>query len=390
MATWWQKLIGRMAYKGLTLSYTPGYLKPALYDAFSTVTREAYGKNTAFFACVSALCFGAGEAPLIVGEKTSRPAPILDLMRRPNPLMGYTELMQITMAYLATGGNAYWHKVRNQRGVVIEVWPYPHGVILPKAGGPLWLEGYNFYKPNTGLSITLDRDDIVHFKWPLIDPHRPYQAMAPLVIAAAEVGTDNEATRYLHTLLVNDAMPRTIIRTNPERYLNPDEVQRTKDQFRAIYGGDGLGGVMVLEGGVDVTRLSLNLEELAFEAMHRIPEARICAVLRVPPIIAGVNVGLERSTFANYGEARRSFTQDTRVPLWNGISSEVAADQDLNPEGLPIYHDTSMVAALQEDQNALWQRVITAYQANLMEAATAQALLRLPIYTPLPSREESL
>ena len=48
--------------------------------------------------------------------------------------------------------------------------------------------------------------------------------------------------------------------------------------------------------------------------------------MRVPPIIAGLNVGLERSTFANYSEAVTHFTTGTLVPLWRIVASEVEAD----------------------------------------------------------------
>ena len=72
--------------------------------------------------------------------------------------------------------------------------------------------------------------------------------------------------------------------------------------------------------------MSLNLQEMAFEAMAKLPESRIAAVMRVPPIIARLNVGLDRSTFSNYGEARKAFAQDTLATLWRLVSSEITAD----------------------------------------------------------------
>lgn len=345
--------VARMALKAASFSVVPSWVSESiLIPSFRSLTREAYQKNSAFFACVSALTFGASEAPLIVLDMNELPLPVhplRQLLRRPNPIMTWSEFETMIIAYMAIGGNAYGHKVRAKGSKrVVELWPYHAGQVVPVPGGPLWIQGWT-YDDGSGTLQSIPREDIIHFKWPTPDPDQPWMAQAPLRAAAAEVDADNEASRFLRALLQNDAVPRTIISQSPSRFMNDDEVKRAKQQFKDRYSGDNRGDVLVLEAGAAISRLSLNLEEMAFEALHRIPEARITAVMRVPAIIAGLNVGLEKATYANYGEARTSFTLDTRVPLWNIVASELEADEDLNPGGLLyIRHDLSRVAALQE------------------------------------------
>lgn len=375
--------LARLALKASAFSIVPEWVSESiLMPSFRSLVNEGYTKNAAFFACVSALSFGAGEAPLAMyaGEKKLERHPTLKLLKKPNALMSQAEFQTIILTYMAIGGNAYGHKVRNGGGRVVEIWPYHAGQFSPVPGGGGWISHYT-YDDGSGTLQRVEAADVLHWKWPSVDPAQPWMAMPPLRAAASEVDADNEASRYLRALLQNDAVPRTIISQSTTRFMNDDEVRRAKAQFADRYGGDNRGGVLILEAGATVNRLSLNLEEMAFEAMHNIPEARIASVMRVPPIIAGLNVGLNRSTFSNYEEARKTFTQDTRVPLWNIIAGEIDADPDLNPDSeLTVRHDLSRVAALQEDENNKWTRVISGFNAGLMSEEAAQGLLNLPLY----------
>lgn len=355
------------------------FLKPS----FRSLTTEGYARNAAFFACVGALATSFPEPPLLVwdGEGTDAKRltthPLRFLLRRPNPLMGEDEMAIWTIAYMAIGGNAYWHKVRGKNGKVVELWPYHAGQISPVPGGPTWIAGYEF-DDGAGRKTPVPAEDVVHFKWPAPDPTQPWMAQPPLLAAAREVDTDNEATRYLMALLKNDAVPRTMIMTPADTLLDRESKRQLKEQFARTYGGEGRGDVAVLDGGATVSRLSLNLEELAFEALHRIPEARIASALRVPPIVAGLNVGLERSTYSNYGEAVTHFTTGTLVPLWRIVASEVEADLGAEFGGVTVRHDLSQVQALQEDETARWSRVDTAVRGGYMTINQALTALGQP------------
>lgn len=371
--------MARRTVKASTFTIIPSWVRESfLTPSFRTLTDEGYKRNAAFFNCVSTLAMSFPEPPLTVydgdGDEAERlpTHPLRFLLRRPNPLMGEDELAIYTIVYLAIGGNAYWHKVRARTGAVIQLWPYHAGQILPVPGGDSWIAGYE-YDDGTGRKVKIPSEDIVHFKWPAPDPAQPWMAQPPLLAAAREVDTDNEATRYLFALLKNDAVPRVMIMTPADVMMDFEQKRQLKEQFVRTYGGDGRGEPAVLDGGAKVERLSLGLQELAFEALHRIPEARIAGALRVPPIIAGLNVGLERSTFANYAEAVKHFTTGTLVPFWRLVASEVEAD--LGPEfggGVSVRHDLSQVQALQEDQNAKWQRVNGAINAGYITVNEAR------------------
>lgn len=345
------------------------WIRATFFDAdFYSLNSEAYKKNSAVFACLSALAFAFIEPPLKFYGKDSAELPdhpSRKLIITPNDIMGEGELMLHVITYLGIGGNAYFHKVRNSQGQVIGLKPYHIGNISPVPGrGESWVDGYEF-DDGTGKKLPIPKEDIVHFKWPSVDPSQPWVAMPPLLPALREVATDNEAVRYLKAILQNDAVPRMVMFT-PEGYdIDSEEKQnKVKAQWRAKYGGDNRGDIALVPAGTRVERISLNLEELAFDAIHRIPESRITACLRVPAIIAGLNTGLENATYSNFGEAKEQFTRGTLSPLWNLCASEIAADKDLNPKGDTVAFELAKVQALQEDTNSKWERFTAALNAG--------------------------
>lgn len=338
-----------------------------LTPTFDRLTSEGYQKNAVVTACVSALTFTYAEPPLLVWSKEGEAGealpnhPLRQLLKNPNVLMGEDELWQYTIAYMAIGGNAFWHKVRSGAGRVVELWPYHAGQVRCVPGGSAWVKGYEFNDGSTDWQ-PVPSEDVVHFKWPLIDLSQPWQAQPPLRSTARAVDTDSEIDRYLYALLANDAVPRTLIRQSAERFMTADEVERAKAQWKERYGGDNRGGVAIIEAGAEVERLGLNLQELAFDALRKVPEARIAAAFRVPAILAGLNVGLEQATYSNYAQARLAFTQDTLVPLWRAAAAEVQSA--LAPEfgnGVILRHDLNEVASLQEDVNNKWTRLGSAF-----------------------------
>lgn len=387
--------LARLLLKASTdFSIVPAWVTTSvLTPSFRSLTRDGYQRSSAFFACVSALAFAFPEPPLLVYDDegdAGQPLPqhgLRRLLRNPMPTMGEAEILATTIVYMAIGGNAYWHKIRGKGGQVVQLKPYHAGQIMPVPGGPTWIRSYLYDALGSGgmgaaegTLPSIDPADIVHFKWPSPDPAQPWMSQPPIVAAATEVDADVEASRYVFALLQNDAVPRTVVTIPADRPLLDGEYERIKEQWKERYGGDRRGDVAVLEAGASVARMSLNLQEMAFEAMAKLPESRIAAVMRVPPIIAGLNVGLDRSTFSNYGEARKAFAQDTLATLWRLVSSEITAD--LLPEfggmgGVDVRFDLSRVAALQEDTTAKYNRTVNVYKAGLVTRNEGRRMLGL-------------
>jgi HK97 family phage portal protein len=374
--------LARRQAKAAELPFIPSWIKTSWLDpSFDRLTREGYKANAAVYGCISALTFAFPEAPLVVSQLAGDPLPrhpLQLLLQRPNPLLSEAELALIVATYLSIGGNCYLHKIRSGAGLPVELWPYHAGQMRPVPSPTAWVDAYE-YTDGSGVWHRVPAADIVHLRWPSVDPEQPWLALPPLRAVAREVDTDTEATRYLYALLVNDAMPRAAITLPPGVTLTDAQFARLQQQWQSRHGGDNRGRAAFLEGGATVERLALSMEELAFDALRRVPETRIAMAFRVPAIIAGLNAGLEKATYANFAEARRMFVENTLVPLWRLIADTI--EQDLGAEfggNLLVRHDLGRVGALQENEDAKYTRVLGAWESGLITRNEGRQALGLP------------
>ena len=360
-----------------------GFIAPT----FRALCTEGVKANGIVWSCLSVLAFAYPEAKLRIyrdaagGMEPVPNHPLAALLSRPNPQMGMAELLQYLILYKAISGNAYIYKCRSAARKVVELWPLNDSQIVPVAGGNTLISHYEWQDEESGHEVRIPAEDIVHLRW-LPDPLYPQRGVAPLVAVARDVDTDNEATKYCFALLANDATPRTVMQLPVgSKVQSKDEADRMRYQFMEKYGGVNRGTVAIVDNGATISRLSLNLQELAFEALRRVPEARISAAFRVPAILAGLNVGLDAATYANVAHLRRYFTETTLAPLWRMDADEIGSD--LLPEfggsaGLVVAFDTSGVVAMQEAvaEKRLW--VDGAVSRGYMLVNEGRAALGLP------------
>jgi len=137
----------------------------------------------------------------------------------------------------------------------------------------------------------------------------------------------------------------------------------------------------VLMGGAKAEPYGFSPEQMDMKALHRIPEERIAAVLRVPAIIAGLGAGLDRSTYANFREAREMFAEMTLMPLYAFDSATL--NMQLTPEftsdkHIKIAFDVTDLRAFQEDEDAKWARLDQAVRSGWVRKNEARTDVGLP------------
>jgi HK97 family phage portal protein len=378
-----QRIVERAEAKAATLPFVPEYLKTSwLTPTFQRMAHEGYASNAAVFQVLAVLAKSYPEPPLEVRNMDGEPQPghpLQQLLDRPNPVMSWAEMMLYIIVYKGIGGQIYLHKVRNGKGPsaqVVELWPYHAGQIMPVPSQFNWVDHYEYDLGDGKAKVPIPAQDVIHLKWPSIDLEQPWLSLPPLRAIAQEVDSDSQMTRYLWALLKNDATPRTVITMPQGQGLTEVQFTRMKQQFMQRHGGDNRGGVGVLEGGATLNRMSLSMQELAWEALRRIPESRIAGAFGVPAILAGLYVGLEKATYANYREARAHLTENTLVPMWK--SDAVELTQALANEfggNIEVHFDLSKVAALQEAEDSKNTRVVTAYDKGIITKNEARTIL---------------
>jgi phage portal protein BeeE len=117
-------------------------------------------------------------------------------------------------------------------------------------------------------------------------------------------------------------------------------------------------------------------EQMDMKALHRVPEERIAAVLRVPAIIAGLGAGLDRSTYANFREAREMFAEMTILPLYGfdqaTVNTQLLPDFTNDPRVSTAF-DITDLRALQEDEDKKYARLNIGVQGRWVTKNEARA-----------------
>jgi HK97 family phage portal protein len=358
--------------------------------------------NSAVFACLSAICTAYPEAPAKVwlepepGQREwQQDHPLQSLLDKPNPYLTREQLWHYVQWCKHVNGNAYLRKIRAGAGNVTELWPISPLRVQPittreDAARGRFISYYAYTFDPAKDPLHIPPEDMVHFKLGLDDrDHR--LGLAPLARLVDEVMGDDEASRWQTTMLGNGGSIGMLVEVPPDSTLTPEQAETLKADMQERFGGKNRGRVGVLMGGAKASPYGFSPEQMDMKALHRIPEERIAAVLRVPAIIAGLGAGLDRSTYANFREAREMFAEMTILPLYAFDASSI--NQQLLPEftsdpRLRVAFDITDMRALQEDEDNKWKRLNEAVKTGWVDVSEARTDVGLP--PDMPEVEQEL
>ena len=340
-------------------------------SGFENNVKEAHQKNVIIFKCFDLIFKSIFEAPLVGikesdGEMLPPEHKLNEFLRRPAGYRIPTRVFwyRVMMNYYF-GGNAFLDKVRNGANRVIELTPLRSDRVKIIASKPDYILGYEY---QVGCeTYTLPREDVVHHYYPnVLDD---YYGLPYIYSAFRDIDISNEITDLKKVLLQNKGIsPGTIVSVKGE--LSEDQQKRLIQQFKNRFGGDGRGGIAVIGAeGTDIKSISMNMDELGMESLNDVDEATLCALMGVPPILVGLNVGLKRSTYSNYEQAHEEFYQGTIQPLQTELATMlnegVIPDMGLNGR-FKCKFDITNVAAFSSIRKSKREESRQAYKTGII------------------------
>lgn len=347
--------------------------------------------NSAVMACVSWITRTFPEAPLQVLRRDTEGEwaavddhALTQVLEQPNPYYSGPLLWMATLTDWVLDGNAYWLKLRTGSGKVTELWYVPAALIEPAwpRDGAEFISHYE-YKPDGSTPVRLERDDVVHFRNG-VDPDNLRKGRSPIRTVLGEIYTDQEAARYSATLLTRMGVPGIIVSPKEkDGEITPDEAVALKINLTQKTTGDHRGDALVVQGPVDVHRLSFNPQEMNTSALSDRAEERISAVLGIPAAVVGLGTGLEQTKVgATMAELREQAYESCIIPTQRLLTAE------LNTQLLPDFgdarrervgFDNSQVRVLQDDQDKLYARLDRGVQTGWLKVADARRGVGEPV-----------
>lgn len=333
---------------------------------------EGYQRNPIIYMAVEEIAKAVAglEIELKSGEDYVDDHPVLDLLERPNPLIGGKEFIKACFVDYLTQGEMAIAQPPGQRQPA-ELWRVdPSEVeVKPGRGGipAAYIHRRNGITTEFPMrGVTAPRSDLFFHK--RFNPRDYWRGQSPLMAGGIAGDIHNRGQEWNYSLLRNAAKPSGIVSFKDDP--STETVSRLKEWFkRAFQGSENAGEMPVLTGGAEWKQTSLSPLDMDF--LNSMTEAKkmIAGVYGVPlPLIDN-----EAATFANMDTAKERFYTDTVIPLANEFLE--AFGSWLLPgfgEDLELCIDMDDIPALEAVRNRKFDRVLKALNAGLITVDEAR------------------
>lgn len=337
---------------------------------------DFYSKNELIAACTKEKASAMSEGELEVvrdlpdGNTESVDHEVLNLFYN-NKNYSYSQIINLmSIRYDLTGAFfAALDLYKNRLGAGDFV-PVPSHLVSMKTKGPVITgfhiqtdTGSDFYGPEEVCAI-LD-----------LDPSGYQTYTSALLSAIREVENDEERKAIVSELMKNKNVPGIILESenNFKREQRMDIKGSLEEQIGST--AQNRGKTIVLPHGLKLSNQN-NTHDIDFSQINGLTESRICLAFGVPPIVIGAKVGLDKATYSNYEQARKSFYRETVRPLWTYFASALTKCLVHEPD-LYFRFNTTKVEELKEDTDKTAGRAEKLYKAGIIDVNEAREMLGL-------------
>lgn len=321
---------------------------------YDLLVKEGFEKDITVYAAIMEVAHGVSGLRwqlFTKGKKGRREEvlghPMLQLLRRPNPLQGQSEFFEFLVGYLLISGNSYVEAAGPEGKPPMELWPLRPDRMKVLPHPRLMVGGYRHAVG--GVNQDFEPASVLHMR--LFSAMNDYYGTSPLAIASRAVDIDVEGMNFTKSLLANAACPASSFST--EGALTPDQREYLKTQITEQYiGAKNAGRPLILEGGLSFTPIAWNPKDTGLLEWRKLSKLEICQAFQVPPELLGDQAN---KTYANYAEARKAFYMETVLPLADRVRD--ALQRWLVPAfdaTLELDYNRDAVEAIKEDRLALW------------------------------------
>lgn len=311
-----------------------------------------------------------------------------ELLDQPNPFYDGRVLWMATAMDFCFG-EAYWQKVRNGAGDVVELWWVPRALIKPIYNDlewpGVWIHHYE-YKTGIGAPMVLSVDDVVHFRFGM-DPTNPRCGFSQLNAVFREIYVDDQAANFTASILRNLGIIGLIF--SPKTggtSIPPGKLDEFKKYVQANFTGDKRGQAMAFSNPTEAQLLQYNLQGFDVGPIRDISEERVCASLGIPAAVIGFGTGLQQTKVgATMREMIQLAWRGAIMPMQKIMAGELKrsllGDFQANTSLFRVRFDASKIHALWEDDTQKAQRVANLVGASMITVGEGRRELGYPADT---------
>lgn len=275
---------------------------------------EQYGKSLYVFAAVNKIATKVAAIDMSMYRIKGRTGDseevfeheALDLLTKINPFQTRTEFLKTAWINKKLTGEAFWWKVRNNRGQVVELWNLRPDLMTIVADPERYIKQYELQKSDGKKEIFLP-EDIIYFKDP--DPLNTFRGMSPISVAQTRIETEKAATEYQRDFFKNNARPDALLLT--EETLDTEQRTQMTSAWDEEHQGSGNNSkIGILEGGMKYQQVSISQREMDYIESSKFTRDDILVALGVPKSV----ITTDDVNYNNANAGIRMFLSETIQP----------------------------------------------------------------------------
>lgn len=250
----------------------------------------------------------------------------LVMMREVNPMMNQADMWMKTEKFMGITGNCIWWKRKNIPGVPYQLWILETQFMTPSLGESIdeFVRGFTY--DNGKNREPFDMADLVHHKYPSLTNR--VMGMSPIEAMSDPISVNESIYTYERAQFRNMARPDIVIALDKDAQLGDKEWKRFRKEWKKSFGGEHKAGqAAVLEGGVDIKKVSMSPRELSHLEGRRMTMEEIANGYGIPRAL----LSPDKSNYANAKTAYAQYMRDTIDPKLKMY------EQKINEQLLPDY-----------------------------------------------------
>lgn len=364
---------------------------PQLDKSVQSLTGYAT-KSELVYACIEKKAQVATDPVLIIQEKKGddwkdiKEHPALDVLNEPNAWDDGNTFLRTWIASENIAGEFYAEIVRSKAGTPAQLYPLRPDYLYPQYVSRNGVEALDHYLYRiNGKEVKFYPDDLLIYRRHGLGSM--FSGVSPLYVALNPVDADLASTEYIRAFFNNGGTPSGII-TVKDRTLSEDQAAALQQKWVTRYGRGGRmrGGPAVLDQSAEYQPTGSNLDELNSEILTQFDETRICMAFGVPPVLIGAYVGLKNvNQKASFKGALEEFWMNTMSPELKQLRQYLTRkflplfgeDERVQKGEIRFFWDMSNVDAMQEDIDAVHDRIALGWKSGLYKFDEARVKLGL-------------
>lgn len=269
---------------------------PGAWQRNITVDHQAVLAHHAVFACITLIASDVAKlrvklvrrdgpsADRAIWVETENPAysPVL---RKPNRFQTRIQFWESWMLSKLSRGNTYVLKERDARNIVTGLYVLDPSLVTPLVAD----DGAVFYRLSAdnlaGIeNVVVPASEIIHDRWNCL--FHPLVGLSPIfangLAATHGLAIQNNSTRFFN----NAARPSGFLVTPGQ--VTKEQVELFKEQWQENYGGDNLGSIAVLGGGLSFQAMTMTAHDAQLIEQSRWTAEIVAHVFHVPAYKIGL------------------------------------------------------------------------------------------------------